>query len=142
MGRPKGSKNKPKEEVAETTQINAAQETEAKDDDQPSAGKPAYLSRAALIKEVNESNRARYAEEEGQTEDQEQESEEEPASEESQEEQQEQQEAAPEPEAPVAQEPEPPKKRKFVIDGVERELTDEEITVLVQKAGTVDARMA
>ena len=151
MSRPKGSKNKPKEPVAELPagQVNEAAQVE----DQAPTAKPAYLARAALLKEVSDTNKARYAEEVAEAEATPVDSDIDTGSDnvsENQEAVSEEQTSAEVEAQPDAQTeasaqavvPEPPKKRKFIIDGVERELTDEEITVLVQKSGTVDSRLA
>lgn len=138
MGRPRGSKNKPKEsgqieapaEVA--TEVIAAEPAVAEEEHKPTA-QPAYLQRSALLKEISDSNKERAALEET--------GEPEPTPE--QDAQAATQAAAElEPESETAPVVTAPTKRKFIIDGAEKEFTDEEITAYVQKHATADQRLA
>lgn len=139
MARPKGSKNKPKEvQAVQTTSEAPTTETASTESETPITARPAYLSRSALLKEVSDSNKERYAAENGQEEDQT------PEQETEETENQEEQTSETEPEAVEQSQVEatPPQKRKLIIDGVEKELTDDEIIALAQKAGAVDSRLA
>lgn len=129
MGRHKGSKNKEKEtspavENPETPENKTQEEL-------PSDAKPAYLQRGSLLKEINDSNKERYAsdnpdEQPGVHED-------EPEQEESE---------AVEAQDEQQDEPEAPPKRKLIINGVEKEFTEEEVIALAQKNGAADAKLA
>lgn len=128
MGRPKGSKNKPKEI-----------ETKPEIPEGGELGEPAHKDRLAIIDEIAEMNR----EEDVETAEivAQEETQETPETIETEEETPEE---TPE-EAPAEETPEEPEieaKKKYIIDGVEKEFTDEEITVIVQKHGTADQRLA
>lgn len=148
MGRTKGSKNKPKES-SETTQETPSVETNDTESEKPT-GRPAHLDRGKLLKEINDSNKERAAleaSEEEQTEHQQEETnkddqEQETSDQTHQETQTEIDSPAQTTETPKETISPPAQKRKLIIDGVEKELTDEEIIALAQKAGAVDSRLA
>jgi hypothetical protein len=135
VSRPKGSKNKPKdspdsaESPAENPVDNQPVVSEVTKEPSPPAVQ-AHTKRGALLKEINEINKEKYAADEGPI-DQIELSE---------------PEETPEPEVEAVEaKPEPketPLKRKFIVDGVEKEFTDEEITAYVQKHATADKRLA
>lgn len=140
MGRPRGSKNKPKESTPVVENQSPAPEV-PEESSAPSA-KPAYLDRSALLKEISDSNKERYAAES---------TEDDPPSESDQQDEHQYQENT-EPEdtseqietAPVEPVETPPvqAKQKLIIDGIEKEFTHDEIIALAQKASAVDARLA
>lgn len=131
MSRPRGSKNKPKEEKSV---IETAQNTETSPENKEEEIKPTaphhYLARSALLKEINESNKEKYAAE-GEEED-----EEIAQSEPEEEEKEEIKEPVKGPEQPLVG------KKKFKIDGQEIELTEEEIAERLQKSAAADKRLA
>jgi hypothetical protein len=129
MARPKGSKNKPKEEVPEI------ENKEQKFGDEPESNAPPHFkSRLALINDVNSINKERAASEDDAdlVEEVDLDSEEDTESEETVEEAE--VEAAPKASEPV--------KKKLKIDGKEIELTEQEIIELAQKNGAADSRLA
>ena len=127
MARPKGSKNKTKDPTSAVADTVASPEDTAPkntaDEELPPTGEPHFKSRLSLLNEVNDSNKERLEEDD--------ESGDEPASE-------------VEPAAVTEPEPEKPAvaKRKLVIDGVEKEFTDEQIIAMAQKNGSADSRLA
>lgn len=135
MGRPKGSKNKPKE-----TTVEVIPDTTVAPDvpEEGKLGRPHHQDRASVINEIAASNReeddtyesAEEVELEEETDDQE-------AEEETEEEVQASEESEEEP----VKEPEPERK-KFVVDGKEVEFTDEQIRAIVQKSTAADQRLA
>ena len=137
MARPKGSKNKPKEETKpESTQEAAPEEVVAQPEDtEKPAAEPAHKSRNALLNEINSINKERYAQEGDSDEEIE-----EPPVEDSEVPEESQEEEAPEVKEPEQEKPVIAKK-KFIIDGQSVELTDEEIIERVQKSGAVDKRL-
>ncbi len=128
MGRPKGSKNKPKEIKEEIKEDIKEEEGEL--------GEPHHQKRAAAIEEIAAQNRENREEPELVVDGDEivaapeEEIEVEEKTETSEIETEEKEEI-----------PEEPEKRKFIVDGVEKEYTDVEITAMVQKHGTADARL-
>ena len=137
MSRPKGSKNKPKDSNVEVVQESAAAEIneEKKEDDLPPAGTPHYKSRIALLNEINDSNKERSAAENGEDEHPD-------LPEETEEENEEEEGKAEIKEAPK-EEPKPlVGKHKFIVDGKEIELTEDEIRERVQKSSAADSRLA
>lgn len=143
MARPKGSKNKPKDPTSapadtaappEDTSVNTAAKPA---EDLPPPGEPHYKSRLSLLTEINDSNRERLQEDEESGGDPEAGGEP-PASETTP------AEAGGEPEKEPEPEPEKPAvaKRKLVIDGVEKEFTEEQIIALAQKNASADSRLA
>lgn len=134
MGRPKGSKNKPKEVTTSEVVTDVSQPATENTETEESSAPPAYLKRSQLLKEINDSNKERYASENDEPEETVDVSE--------PEEEQEETEETPTPEVEVKQEEPSPPKRKLVIDGVEKEFTEEQIIALAQKSGAVDSRLA
>lgn len=140
MGRPKGSKNKPKEVSAPET---ASTDVSKIGEEPRSSAPPHYRSRLAAINEVNNSNKEKAAA------DGESQGEEIDVSEEdevNQSHQEDQDETSQDTELETAQEAETkqtePVKRKFIVDGVEKEFSDDDITKIVQKHATADQRLA
>lgn len=133
MGRPRGSKNKPKETNEQENPVVEAPVQTQEDDEKPSAP-PAHKSRFALLNEIHTTNKERYAQEND-----EEEHEETPEAAEAPAENPEEKEEVKEPpkeEVPVVG------KKKYIIDGQEVELTEEEITERVQKSAAADKRLA
>ena len=127
MARPKGSKNKPKEEIPEV-QV----ETKEPEDVSYPQPTPAYRAKTALIEDIVAHNRE--LQEEQDQEQPEEQPEEKPAEE------------AP-PETPKVEEPPKPEipavaKHKFIADGKEFELTEDEIRERIQKMESADRRLA
>ncbi len=145
MARPKGSKNKPKDPTSASADTAAPPEdiavnTVAKPaEDLPPPGEPHFRSRLSLLTEINDSNRERLQADEESGDDPEAGGEP-PASETPPEETG----AEPETEPEVTPEPEKPAvaKRRLVIDGVEKEFTEEQIIALAQKNASADSRLA
>jgi hypothetical protein len=141
MARPQGSKNKPKEEAATAApepvvEPEQVAETPKREDEPRPTGSPHYQKRASILKEISDANKERYiadgesSADKALLEPDETDSEEEDSGEE-------------EPLAATTEEPkDTPPKRKFTIDGVEKEFTEEQIAEYVQKHATADARLA
>ena len=136
MSRPKGSKNRPREtvETPASQVVEVVETVEKKEEEISTVAKPHYESRSALLKEINDTNKEKYAAEGDEDEGEEPDSDVEEEAEE-----------ADKP-AEIA---EPPKeeipvvgKKKFTIDGKEVELTEEQIIERVQKSAAADARLA
>lgn len=140
MGRPKGSKNKEKEQP--TGAVEQPEVTPPSEDTTITAP-PAHKNRLSLLNEINDTNKERYASDDDAEETEESEKEvprETPAKEETPSE--DESDEVPEPVAAKPEETPPVVKRKLTIDGVEKELTETEIIALAQKAGAVDSRLA
>lgn len=154
MGRPRGSKNKPKTESAPAAESAPAEDNAGKALAEDNAGEPAqdeapvgsaapaYRERLALMNEVIQTHRELDAAAKTEAgEDAAPPAETAPAEPPSGQEKpgEETPQEPPPPESPPAAEP---AKRKLTIDGVERELTETELIALAQKHGSADVRLA
>ena len=136
MSRTKGSKNKPKESSEVTVQVEPESTLEVKKEDDHHVGTPHHVSRSALLKEINDTNKERSISENGEEEHTE-------IPEESEEEIGEEPEEKADVEEHLKEEQKPViGKHKFKIDGKEVELTEEQIIERVQKSSAADARLA
>ena len=136
MARPRGSKNKVKEQAPAPGDSPASPEITAateppKQEDLPPPGEPHFKSRLSLLNEIGDANRERLEEDEASGEDPDA-GDEPPPDEETP--------------PPAVVEPEPEKpvvaKRKLTIDGVEKEYSEDQIIALAQKNGSADSRLA
>lgn len=133
MARPRGSKNKPKTETTVTEAVTENVESPKEEEIKPAAP-PAYQKRHALLKEISDSNKERYiADGELPAED--------IPLDESEEPQAEPETSEPEVKAEPEPKQEPPPKQKFIVDGVEKEFSEEEIKAFVQKGAFADQRI-
>lgn len=133
MARPLGSKNKPKEDKPVTEAPVETKEAVADEPEKPTA-EPAFKSRTNLLNEINSINKERAAEAEEAGEDIEQ-------IDTAAIEKEEKEDSIVEPPKEEKKEPEAVK-RKFIVDGKDVELTEEQIIERVQKSAAVDARLA
>lgn len=134
MSRPKGSKNKPKEEIKPESTPEIVEAPAAENQEEKPAAEPAHKSRFALLNEIHNSNKERMASE-GEDEDNSNIEEPENQPDEQVEEIEKEEIKEPGKEVPVVA------KRKFKIDGKEVELTEEEIIERVQKSAAADKRL-
>lgn len=128
MSRPKGSKNKPKEPIQETIQEPEAPNVDRKEDEVISpAPTPAYRARTALIEDIVSHNKDLQTEQDN---------------EEHPEDLKEEEQEPPKVEEPPKEEEKLVVKHKFIVDGQEIELSEDEIRERIQKSSAADKRLA
>ena len=143
MGRPKGSKNKSTDTPAPAAAAESPSPvtTEVTEEIISKPAQPAYLARAALLRDVNNHNKELQAEQ-----DAEDLGEEQPAATDTTsttgEETPPAETTGAETTAEAEVKPEVQAKKKLIIDGEEKEFTEQEIIALAQKNGSADKRLA
>lgn len=137
MGRPLGSKNKPKEQAQEAQNDATTQDVPKSSEAEGSIAVPAHKERSRLLEDIVEHNKELSAESDAETETV-------PETEETKESetQETQAQEAKEEKEEQKSDTKTDAKKKYIVDGQEVEFTDEQITAFVQKHATADRRLA